>query len=422
MTNLPSPSVPSPDGPASEKLSSYHWKLLIFLSVATFFEGYDFMALTQILPSINTEFGLSKTEAGFMLGAINAGTVFAFLLVRRADRWGRKRVLTITIVGYTLFTFITGLTTDVITFTIAQFFARMFLIAEWATATVYAAEEFPASKRATLIGVIQAFSSFGAIACAGVVPLLLKSDLSWRMVYFVGVIPLAVLAVGRRSLQETKRFVQAKAEGIVGERKPLLSIFSSGYGKRVLLIAAAWGLTYMGTQNAVQFWKAFVMEDRGFTDGEVGAAITMAAVGAMPVVFFAGKLLDVVGRKMGATVIFCITAASIVGAYSFHDRTLLTVSLGFAIFGVSAVLPVLNNYTAELFPIDYRSDAFVWGNNLLGRIGYVLGPILVGALATDMGWGMAVSITAVFPMLALVVIWIAFPETKGQELEQTAAV
>ncbi len=416
------PDLPVPADAKPEKLSSYHWKLLIFLSVATFFEGYDFMALTQILPSISTEFGLDKSQTGLMLGAINFGTVFAFLLVRRADRWGRKRVLTITIVGYTVFTFLTGLTTEVISFTVAQFFARAFLIAEWATATVYAAEEFPAARRATLIGVIQAFSSFGAIACAGVVPLLLKSSYSWRMVYFVGVIPLIVLAVGRRNLKETSRFVAAKAQGIMGERHSLFAIFKTGYAARVLLIAAAWGLTYMGTQNAVQFWKAFVVEDRGFTDADVGAAITMAAVGAMPLVFFAGKLLDVVGRKLGATLIFCITSVSIVGAYTFHDPTLLTVSLGFAIFGVSAVLPVLNNYTAELFLIELRSDAFVWGNNLLGRIGYVLGPVIVGTLATSMGYGMAVSLTAIFPMLALGVIWVAFPETKGLELEQTADI
>lgn len=416
------PELPSTPTTTPEKLSAYHWKLLVFLSVATFFEGYDFMALTQILPRISNEFSLEKTQVGLMLGAINAGTVFAFLLVRRADRWGRKRVLTITIVGYTFFTFLTGLVNDVYSFTAVQFLARMFLIAEWATATVYAAEEFPASRRATIIGVIQAFSSFGAIACAGVVPLLLKSDLSWRMVYFVGVIPLIVLAVGRRSLKETQRFVEAKAQGVLGARTSLFAIFKSGHGKRVLLIALAWGLTYMGTQNAVQFWKAFVVEERGFTDAGVGAAVTMAAVGAMPLVFFAGKLLDVLGRRIGATIIFCITAASIVGAYSFHNHTLLTVSLGFAIFGVSAVLPVLNNYTAELFPIELRSDAFVWGNNLLGRIGYVLGPIMVGVIAGSTGYGFAVSITAIFPLFALAVIWLAFPETKGKELEETAAV
>lgn len=46
------------------KLSSYQKKLLIFLSVATFFEGYDLLALTQILPEIRTQFGLTPTYGG----------------------------------------------------------------------------------------------------------------------------------------------------------------------------------------------------------------------------------------------------------------------------------------------------------------------------------------------------------------------
>ena len=119
--------------PERTPLSPYHRRLLMFLSVATFFEGYDFMALTQLLPNVQREFGLSAAGLGWMSGLINAGTIFAYLLVRKADVWGAARA-TLTIAGYTTFTFITGLSSDVVVFTVAQFFARLFLIAEWATA------------------------------------------------------------------------------------------------------------------------------------------------------------------------------------------------------------------------------------------------------------------------------------------------
>ena len=67
-------------------LTGYQWKLFVFLSVATFFEGYDFIALSQILPNLRAEMGLDKTAGGLLVTAINAGTVIAYLLVRKADR------------------------------------------------------------------------------------------------------------------------------------------------------------------------------------------------------------------------------------------------------------------------------------------------------------------------------------------------
>lgn len=396
-------------------------RLLIFLSVATFFEGYDFLALTQILPTLRAEMAMSPAEAGLLLGGINVGTVLAFLLVRRADRVGRRPVMMWTIVGYTVFTGLTALCREPWQLFVAQLFARLFLIGEWATSMVYAAESFPAARRATVIGVIQAFSSLGSIVCAGVVPLLLRTEWGWRSVYVVGVVPLVLLALARRDLPETPRFLAAQAAGGTLERGSLLAIWRTPWRGRVLRLAVIWALTYVATQNAITFWKEFAVGERGLTDAEVGASISLAAVVSMPLVFASGKLLDVVGRLRGATIIYVITAVGVVAAYTLHGRWPLTAALIFAIFGASAVLPVLNSYTTELFPTDLRGDAFAWSNNLLGRTGYVLGPVLVGQLAAaGFGWGFAVASTAIFPLMALLLILRWMPETRGAELEQTA--
>jgi putative MFS transporter len=82
--------------------------LLVFLSVATFFEGYDVMALSQILPNLRADLGLSKATGGLLIASANAGAIAAWWLVRRADWWGRRRALGVTIAGYTLFTFATA--------------------------------------------------------------------------------------------------------------------------------------------------------------------------------------------------------------------------------------------------------------------------------------------------------------------------
>ncbi|MDC0682963.1 MFS transporter [Sorangium atrum] len=400
----------------------YQRRLFWFLSVASFFEGYDFLALTQILPNFGAQMGLAPRHEGLLVGVINSGTMIAYLLVRKADQWGRRRVLSVTIAGYTIFSVLTAFSPNVYVFAVLQLLARIFLLGEWAVSMVIAAEEYPSDRRGMVIGVIQAFSSLGSIVCAGVVPLLLATPYGWRSVYLVGGVPLLLIAVARRGLRETARFEQAAAERKGEGTPPFTRILRTPYRGRMLQLALIWGLTYVCTQNAVTFWKTFALRERGLSDGEVGGSITFAALVSMPLIFASGKLLDVVGRRKGAVIIYVLAAAGVLGAYSLGSRGGLTAALIFAIFGASGVLPVLNAYMTELFPTHLRSDAIAWSNNLLGRIGYMLSPIAVGFAAEEIGWGPAVSATALFPLVALALILWLLPETRGKELEETARI
>ncbi len=402
-------------------LTSYQWKLFLLLGVATFFEGYDMLALSQILPELRAELDISAKESGMMVGFINVGTILAWLLIRKADAWGRKRVLMITIGGYTIATLLTGLSTTIIAFAVAQLVARIFLIGEWAISMVYAAEEFPADRRGMVLGVLQGFSSLGSVVCAGAVPLLLGTAYGWRTVYFVGAVPLVLVMIARRGLRETARFQERQERGEQPSAS-LMVLWNGPYRKRMLQLAAIWFLTYLCTQPAVTFWKEFAVAERGLSPEQVGLSVVIAAVGSLPLVFGAGKLLDVVGRRKGAAIIFVTTSVGVLASYTVSGHALLTGALMLAIFGVSAVLAVLNSYNTELFPTELRGDAFSWSNNLLGRIGYVLSPPVLGIAAASVGWGKAVASTSVFPLLALALIWMWLPETRGKELEETSAL
>jgi putative MFS transporter len=178
----------------------------------------------------------------------------------------------------------------------------------------------------------------------------------------------------------------------------------------------------MCAQTAVFFWKEFAVAERGLSDGQVGLVIAVASLVSLPALFVIGRLLDRWGRRPGATILLVALAVSVVCAYRPGGLWWLTMSLTVALFSVSAVFAVLNAFTTELFPTERRAEAFAWANNLLGRFGYVAAPALVGALAGRIGWGNAVSATAAFPLVALALIVWLLPETKGRELEETAAV
>ncbi|HEX4336065.1 MAG TPA: MFS transporter [Polyangiaceae bacterium] len=402
---------------ARAPLPAYQRRLLALLSVAAFFEGYDFIALTQILPNLRTAMNIDRQTAGQMIALINAGTMVAYFLVRGADRWGRKRVLTVTIAGYTSMTFLSGLAPGPWTFASLQMLGRIFLIAEYATSMVIAAEEFPEDRRGLSIGLVGACSSLGSIVCAGLAPLLLKTSFGWRSVYFVGIVPLLLLAYARRGISETRRFVET---GPAAESRSFLYVFRTAHRRRVFQLGAIWFAAYIGSQSTVTFWKDFAVNERGFTDGDVGAAITVAAAVALPLVFSVPKLLDLLGRKPTAALVFLSGALGTVGCYTFHGRAALTASLVLGVFAASAFLPVLNALTTELFPTEIRAEGYAWANNVIGRIGYVLSPLVVGWAAEKAGWGPVVRLTAVGTLASLALVYLMLPETKNRTLEETS--
>src|SRR3954471_25002838 len=122
-TDSMQPYVPSPE----EQEHRYRRRLLGMLSVATFFEGYDTFVLALVLPLVLADLGGSESEAGIIRAIVGVGAVLGFLLAARADRIGRRRLLLITIVGYTIGTFLTAISWNLTFLTIAQFVSQIFL-------------------------------------------------------------------------------------------------------------------------------------------------------------------------------------------------------------------------------------------------------------------------------------------------------
>lgn len=414
-------------------LTPYQRRLLVLLSAATFFDGFDMYALSQVLPNLRRDLGLSREQGGLIVSVVHIGAVLAYFLVRKADEWGRRRVLLITISGYTLCSLLTGIAPSAPAFALFQSLARVFLIAELAVATIYAAEEFPAEKRGLYIGLLQVATGLGGILCASTAPLLLKTSLGWRSVYFVGAVPLVLFAIARRGLRETERFLSLGKAGTAGDahasRPPLPSlkedlfrIVRTPYRNRMLLLGLIWALTYLCTANVTLFWKEYVVAEHHFTDGQVGLSMALAACLAALLLPLVGRLLDRAGRRRSAVLIYGTAIFGVLFAFSTSGWPKLTLGLFLSMFAVAATQPLLHAFNTELFPTELRGDAFAWSNNLLGRLGPVFTPYLLGLAAEQYGWGSTIRVTIAGPILALLILLATLPETSGRELEATSTL
>jgi putative MFS transporter len=226
--------------------------------------------------------------------------------------------------------------------------------------------------------------------------------------------------VARRGMRETRRFESLSPQERVPA--PVFRIWKTPYVKRLLLMAGIWFLAYACTNTSVTFFKSYAIENLGLTEKTVSFIITIAALISMPLVLMIGHVLDRIGRKAGAIFILATVSIGCVGIYHSSVPWVLTVFATLAVFGNAAMIPALNAFNTELFPTHLRSDAFAWINNLLGRISYIGAPVLVGLAAGNLGWGPAVAVTAIGPVIALMVVATALPETKGRALEETSSL
>lgn len=391
--------------------------LLVFLCLVAFFDGYDLFAISQTLPELRTAFGLTPAASGRLLALANLGTVAAYFLVRLADRWGRRPMLLLGVAGYSAASLISAAAPSSTVFFAAQTAVRLFLVSALSMAILCATEEFPAARRGRSIGLISTCYSFGAIFCAALTPRLLATSLGWRAVYVVGALSALLLPFGLRGLRETSRFLRTRRDP--GRGPTLLpQLPRAPHHVRVLQLAAIWLTTYLCTQSATVFWKEYAQAERGFTSQRIGAWVALAAVGALPMVALSGRLIDRIGRRRGAMVIYGVTILGALGAFSRVPEKLVPLTLLLLIAGASATVALLGTWTAECFPTDVRGDCFGWANSLLGRVGFVLSPLLVAELVPVLGWGHTLIGSAGFALIALVLILLWLPETAGSELEE----
>lgn len=397
-------------------LDDAHWRLLVLLGAATFFEGYDFNIITVALKPLRTTFSMSQASASVWISVLYLGAVPAVLAARRADRHGRRTVLLVSIVAYTVLTGATSLAPDLGAFVGLQFFARFFLVVQSTLVWTIVAEEMPAASRGFGFGFLAMLSALGTGWSAilnGVV--IAPLHLSWRWLYVAALPVLLVLIRLRATLGETARYQVAVASGAT--EVSWKRIWQPPHRRRLillLLVAVLGNLTAQATAFVVDF-----MESQRHLSAS-GASLTLVASGALaiPVLLIAGSVSDRIGRK---PVLCSFIAVSLVGLYLFfflaHGEAELFGSLALVYVGVFGSWPTGTGFGAELFPTELRAfgNSFGTGARYVGQSASFL---VAGALIGGTGnLARAVLILSAGPLISGVVIWVFFPETGGHELE-----
>jgi putative MFS transporter len=403
-------------------LKDRQWSVLGLLALAEFFEQYDASLMGLALKQIQVGLQIPEDQIAAVTAVVRIGSLVAFGLSVLADRVGRRRLLLVTILGFTICTFGTAFAQDAAQFMAMQLLARVFITAETLLAVVVLAEELQAKDRGWGIGMLGALGSLGHGASAAVFAAVDYLPYGWRSLYLVGVVPLLFLAYFRQKLPETRRFEEHRAarvdEGLFAGLQPIVHLVRM-YPRRVGVLALALFPFDFVVATAYTFMPKTLQEVHGYSPGQVTAIFLVGgALGILGNVI-AGQLGDRFGRKPVLAAAMVVNALALFGFYNSSGMAipLLWVAAVFSILAIGILFKALGT---ELFPTSHRSTAS-GVRMVVGTLGGIAGLALEGTLYELTG-SHAGAITAMLPVLVLppLVVVLLLPETARRELEEVS--
>jgi putative MFS transporter len=362
---------------------AYLRKLRALLSVATFFEGYDNFVLALVLPLILGDLGGSESQAGVIRAVVGIGAVLGFVLAAQGDRIGRRRLLLITVVGYTIATMATALAPNLTWLAGSQFIAEIFLQGEWAVAITIIVEEFPHEHRGRALGAVTAMGTLGGMS-VGVLAFLGLQDtpLDWRAFYLVGIIPLIAVAIGRRSLLETRRFTAVQTADVDSrlDRGSIWEPWRPEFRRNLVAVGIMHFFRYAALSAAVFWFPYYAQQEVGLSLSITGLYIAAAGLVGVAGFVVGGRLMDRWGRKPTFSAYMVGAGAFSVTLFQTRSTPVMLPVLCLAIFFGLGSSSVTSAFATEFFPTYVRSRAAAWCRNAFEIPGGILGPLVVGLL------------------------------------------
>ncbi|PYQ48187.1 MAG: MFS transporter [Acidobacteria bacterium] len=190
-------------------------------------------AITELLP--RSAIAADSAHVGYY-----GSVLFAFFLVGWglsmvwgpvADRFGRVRTLMLTIVCYSLFTFLGAVVTNIWQLAVFRLLAGIGIGGEWSMGGTFVAEEWPEERRRMGAGLMHTGYYFGFFLAA-IANYFVGAVYGWRAMFLVGGLPALLVGFIRYGVRESSRWEERRRPTM---RESFAALFSSTYARRTVL-------------------------------------------------------------------------------------------------------------------------------------------------------------------------------------------
>ena len=413
----------SPDAPWYRQVTAQQWKTFLTTFTAWTLDSFDFTILTFVLIDIQQSFSVNRALAGAlgtvtllfrMLGGIGAGTA--------ADRYGRKGPILFSIAWYTVFAFLSGLST---TYVMLFAFRGLFGIGMggmWAAGMPLALEQWPAKYRGIASGILQGGYSAGFLLSSLVYqlgyPLISqRPDWAWRVMLWAGVVPGILIFFMMRRVPESPVWLEKQRALRTSGAPPRLSLarlFDADLRSVTLHTSLLMG-GFVFMYQSTTFWYPTLLTQ--LKQQPLAFLLLLNAGGLIGSVAF-GALSEWWGGRRGAATLGIALGVASAPLYLFSSSSLGLLAgawlIGFMASGAWGIVP---GYLSERFPTEARGVGTGFAYHVGVGIG-AIGPFLIGAMqdgGVDLRSAMLRCIVGA-GIAVLVLLWLG-PETRGTELK-----
>ncbi len=360
-------------------------------------DSMDVMLYSMVIPQAQVDLHMSAATAGLIMSltlvmAAIGGIGFGFV----ADKLGRTRALSLSILIYTVCTGLCAFVHTVPQLAICRMLLGIGMGGEWASGAALVAETWPQQHRAKALALVQSSWAVG-YALAAVLVAVIMPHYGWRGVFLAGLLPALITIWIRRRVKEPEHWAPAPNVSVK-------ELFRGRLAKRTLVISsmnaaslfAWWGLFSW----APSFLAAPVSKGgHGLDILHTSTWTVVMQVGTFLGYTSFGFLADRFPRKW-VYVTFLFVAAAVVPLYAVVQSSTALLLLGPVVgFWGTGYFSGFSVIASEAFPTALRGRAMGFGYNL-GRIVSAAAPYTVGRIAQERGFAFGLSITAAGFLLA----------------------
>ena len=383
-------------------------------------DAFDVQMYSFVIPTIIALWGLSRAEAGLIgTATLLISSLGGWFSGALSDRYGRVRMLQITILWYSVFTFFCAFAQNFEQFFILRALHGLGFGGEWAAGAVLMGEVIRDKYRGRGVGIVQTGWAVGWGGSALVYTALywfLPEAVAWRFLFAVGLLPALFVFWIRGHIEEPAIFAAKQRE-----REPIgfSHLFSAFRGPHLwttikvsLMVAGAQGGGY-----ALSIWMPdYLRSVRHLSAANTGGFLLMQIAGALIGFLLGTWLSDAIGRRWtflwSAILSFIMVLFCLLTPMSNEVFLFVSVPLNIALY---IKFPPMGPFMTELYPTELRGT----GQGFCYNAGRALGsffPTLVGLISGTMPLGLAIVVFSAGAFGLMIVTLLMLPETRGRNL------